>query len=291
MLGKRKKAARPVRLSDKPEVYYRNQLNSLIRAMNLAIECEVMPVVKREKPDYTGDAVPTFDGWADRVIAALQAVGATFATEAFQQQARRIAVGTVSMADAESTQAFLKSVNSAVGVDLSNMIQSEGLTDYIEASISQNINLISSVRDQYLAQVQSAVLEGMRAGDAPTSIAKRIQEESGVSRRRAKLIARDQVAKLNSDITERRQEAAGVTHYRWVTSKDQRVSGAPSGKYPNAKIKCYEIARKDEGNGPGVYSWKRGASYAGQTNLHPGRAHVGCRCTSTPIFSWELSGK
>lgn len=291
MLAKRKKAARPVRVSNKPETYYRSQLNSLIRAMNLAIEREVMPVVKQEKPEYTGDSTPTMDAWSERIIAALQAASEAFVTEAFEAQARRIAVGTVSMADAESTQAFLKSVNRAVGVDLSAMIQAEGIADYVDASVAQNVNLIKSVRDQYLAQVQSAVLEGMRAGDAPSSIAKRIQQESGVSRRRAKLIARDQVAKLNSDITEKRQSAAGVTHYRWVTSKDQRVSGAPSGKYPNAKIKCYEIARKDVGNGPGVYSWKEGASYAGQTNLHPGRAHVGCRCTSTPVFSWELENQ
>lgn len=291
MIQKRARSAKAVNPTNKAEKYYRAQLSSMIRAMNVAISEEVMPVVKAEKREYTGDAMPTMDGWADRITAALQAVAAQFVGEAFTSQAMRISAGTVSMADAESTQAFVKSVNRAVGVDLTPVLDESSMSDYLEASVAQNVNLITSVKDQHLTNVQSAVMEGMRAGEAPSTIAKRIQKESGVSQRRAKIIARDQTAKLNSDITERRQESAGITHYRWVTSRDRRVSGAPSGAYPNAKIKCYEIARKDIGNGPGVYSWKDGAAYGGETKLHPGRAHIGCRCTSSPVFKWELEGQ
>ncbi|WP_220387564.1 phage minor head protein [Alloalcanivorax xenomutans] len=284
---KKRRPARPSRKDESVEVFYRGQLRSLVRLINQVIAAEVMPVVKQEKPAYTGDAL-TMDGWAERVRAALQAAADQFTTATFAAQAERVAQDMVRRADAVSTGAFVESVNRAIGVDLSNMIDSERLQEELEAAVAENISLIRSIPQQHFTRLESIVLNGMRNGQTPTTIANNIRELSGVTYRRARFIARDQVAKLNGDITEARQSAAGITHYRAVDAGDERVTGRPGGRYPNAKIKCWEIARRDIGYGPGVYTWKEGASYAGQKGLHPGKHHPGCRCTATPVFEWEL---
>jgi len=293
LLAKRKRPAKPIQPSDAVERYYRTQLRSLVRAMARAVAEEVMPVVRDEKAAYIGDADRSvvMDRWIDRVIEALQRASALFIGQAFEAQAARVARSTVSMAEAESTKAFLKSVNQAVGVDLSPVLSQQGMAEYIDASVLDNVALIRSVSEQYFERVQNIVLGGMRNGDHPTSIAKALQHQTGITDRRAKAIARDQVAKLNSQIVQRRQVQAGITHFRWVTANDERVTGRPGGRYANAKIKCYEIAKRDIGFGPGVYPWSRGASYAGETNLYPGRAHVACRCTASPVFEWQLPNR
>ena len=54
-------------------------------------------------------------------------------------------------------------------------------------------------------------------------VAKSIRDMGDVTRSRAELIARDQVLKLNAEVTQRRHEAAGITEFVWSTSRDERV--------------------------------------------------------------------
>ena len=229
------------------------------------------------KAEYTADS-PALD----RIIAALRKMSARFTSAAYTNQAERLARTTLSMAEADSSQAFVKSVNRAVGVDMSALMTQESLQGYIDLAVADNVNLIKSIAGRYFEEIEATVISGMRQGETSAVIARRIQSETGATYKRAKFIARDQMAKANSDIVKRRQQQAGITRFKWSTSQDQRVSGNPAGKYPNAKIKCYQISRRDIGYGPGVYLTSQGASYAGETRLFPGRGHINCRCTSTP---------
>lgn len=298
----RRRSARPRKnLGKDVERFYRAQLRSLVRAISKEVEAEVVPIVKQEKTEYLADSDTTSpqhwkslyirDNWADRVIEALRGIAGRFTTGAFASQYERLAARTVSMAESESTSAFVKSVNQAVGVDMTPMMTSEGMADYIQAAAYQNSELIKSVPADYLKRVENAVIGGIRDGEAPTTISRRIRESTGVTKRQADRIARDQTAKLTSEITERRQTQAGIKYYKAVDAGDERVTGRPGGKYPKAKISCWGIARQDIGYGPGVYRWDQGASWGGQKGLHPGRHHPQCRCTASPIFEWELPKK
>lgn len=273
----RKRSARPRDPTDRIEKFYRAQITSLVRLISKEVKEEIVPIIKEEKAQYRGsmDSVATMDGWADRIIEALNSLLAKYTgpQSVFQSQYERLAQRTVSMADAESTEAFVNSVNKAVGVDLNPVLDQEGMRDYIDAATWSNLQLIKSVPEEYFKRIENAVMGGVRGGDAPTKIAQNIQEATGISRRRAQLIARDQSAKLTGEITERRQRQAGVKYFRWVTSKDQRVGDDHR-----------RAARRDVGYGPGVYRWdnppKEGV---------PGNAsRPNCRCTATPVFEFEL---
>lgn len=95
-----------------------------------------------------------------------------------------------------------------------------------------NARLITSVREDFMTEVEDrvagAVAAGQRAEDLELLIREKIlgngyETDIAKARRRATLIARDQVGKLTSQLAQARQEALGVKRYRWRTSRDERV--------------------------------------------------------------------
>lgn len=270
--------------SKEAELYYHRQLRSLVRAMASELIASLEPELKRLKPQYIADARVTLDGWTDQILAAIRRVSSRFSSPLFEAQIQRVAAGTISRAEADNAEDFRDSINKAVGVDFQLITKPKGMVDYLEASTAENVNLIKSIPADYFKQVETIVLGGMKDGLAPTAIAKQIQETTGVTARRAKLIARDQVSKLNSDLTRQRQAAAGIEFYKSVDAGDVRVTGNPAGKYPNSKISCWGIARQDIGYGPGIYKVADGATWKGATNLHPGKHHPLCRCVGIAMI-------
>ena len=79
-------------------------------------------------------------------------------------------------------------------------------------------------------------------------------------------------------------KVAGVKLFRWVDTGDNKTTGKPTGKYPNSRIKCWEIAAKKTRYGIGVYTVSEGATNGGKTGLHPKLAHPFCRCEGVPII-------
>ena len=287
LMGQRKKkprAPKPVRPSEDAERYYRGQLRSLVRLMASELVAALEPELKRLKPDYIADSLVTMDGWAEQILSAIRKVSSRFTSSLFESQITRVAASTISRAEADNAEDFRDSVNKAVGVDFELITKPKGMTDYLEASTAENVNLIKSIPSEYFQKVETLVLGGMKDGLAPTAIARQIQEETGVTARRAKLIARDQTSKLNSDLTRQRQAAAGIEFYKSSDAGDVRVAGNPAGKYPNAKVSCWGIARQDIGYGVGIYKVADGATWKGETGLHPGKHHILCRCVALAMI-------
>lgn len=287
---KRRRKAKPIRHADDVERFYRVQLRSLVRAMARRVDELVVPVIKAERDDYIEDAAPTFDDWSDRVTTALDVAAGEFLSASMEAQFRRLASAVVERAEQTTTQRLIDSVKGAVGVDLRPILSERGMADYINAATQQNVELITSLPNEYFKRIRTTVYQGMMDGVHPSALVDQIREDTGVSRRRAELLARDQTSKIVSQVTEKRQRQAGIEYYQSIDAGDIRVSGRPGGRYPNARISCWGIARRDIGFGPGVYRLDEGASWAGETGLHPGRHHPLCRCVAAPRFEWEVEG-
>lgn len=137
--------------------------------------------------------------------------------------------------------------------------------------VSQNTSLIKSVPTQYMAKVEQIVRTGVIAGTSSREIAKQVKDAAGVSDRRAKIIARDQIGKANGELTQYRQTDLGVEEYKWSTAKDERVRGNPSGRFPKAIPSHW--AREGK-----TFSWDNAPSGG-----HPGMAIL-CRCYGDPVW-------
>jgi SPP1 gp7 family putative phage head morphogenesis protein len=158
------------------------------------------------------------------------------------------------------TTQFMQSAHKALGVDLTAVVRQEDLGDYLRAAAARNTSLISSLSTNTVKQVEQAVLAAGIRGDSVQALKAVLTNQLGIADRRAQLIARDQTAKLNSDLNKIRQQQAGIDRYTWLTSHDERVrplhqgldgkvydwgkpTGAEDGLPPGQPIQCRCVAR------------------------------------------------
>ena len=92
-----------------------------------------------------------------------------------------------------------------------------------ELFVHQNMKLIQSLPQNLVDQVEQIVLTGLRQGLHVRDLERSIKDKLAITKQKAQLIARDQVSKYSGDLTKHHQTYAGITHYRWETSRDERV--------------------------------------------------------------------
>jgi len=91
--------------------------------------------------------------------------------------------------------------------------------------------------------VQEAVHDGVRVEE----LKDRLRGLDGITKRRAEVIARDQVVKYNGKMTEIRHKDIGVRRYRWRTSKNGRVRD----EHRAREGKLFYYARPPKDGAPG----------------------------------------
>jgi len=104
-----------------------------------------------------------------------------------------------------------------------DVTQGGKLTALYDAWAAENVALIESIPAQFFAEIETKVKDAVSSGRLTRDVVKEIQGRYGVAESRAKLIARDQIGKLNGDLTKQRQTSLGIESYIWSTSRDERV--------------------------------------------------------------------
>lgn len=127
-------------------------------------------------------------------------------------------------------------------------------------AVERNVRLIRSIPARHFDEIAEIVSTGVRSGLQGEVIAAQILGRFGVARRRAELIAVDQVGKFYSSLDDRRMRALGVEAYYWRTSKDERVR-------PEHEARDGQLFRMDDPPPDG----------------HPGEP-VRCRCYREPVI-------
>lgn len=79
----------------------------------------------------------------------------------------------------------------------------------IDAAVAENVALIKSIPQQYLTQVEGAVMRSVREGRDLSTLSRELRQQYGVTKRRAALIALDQNNKATADMTRARQAEKG----------------------------------------------------------------------------------
>jgi len=158
-------------------------------------------------------------------------------------------------------------IHEAIGVDVSRLLQANGpLLQSMRGATAENIALIKTIPEQYFDRVTETVTSGWVEGLRWESLVEQVQHDGDVTENRAKLIARDQTAKMNSAFNAERQQQVGIEKYEWQTSGDERV------RESHAEVDGH-VFRWDE---PGPVA----GSVAGEP-CHPGQ-DIQCRCVPIP---------
>ena len=123
-----------------------------------------------------------------------------------------------------SIKDWKRMVKATLGIDLlEDYYNGDFYKRALEDWTRQNVELIKTIPHQNLSRMREIALDGYRNGTTTTRIVKAIKKEYGTGRSHARLIARDQISKLNSEITQKQQRDAGVEEYIWSDSGDGRV--------------------------------------------------------------------
>jgi SPP1 gp7 family putative phage head morphogenesis protein len=164
------------------------------------------------------------------------------------------------------------------------------LDDAIGIWSTNNFRLVKSLSDEYIKKLNNTVLEGVSAGRPWDDIMKDVRKmDKNMTRSRARLLARDQVGKLNGQLTKRRNQEAGVSLYDWLTAGDERVRPVDprlqaSTSVPNHRLMSGTTNKWDDAtvmSEDGGKTWKKRPS--NMQGAIPG-SQIQCRCTAASKF-------
>lgn len=251
--AEKKKRVNPVRNPKGPEVKYRKWLQGLTRQLKKDTQEQILPLLKTLQAEYVNDA------YARTLEQAFENLRRNY--QDIDRNAKIVANSFTEDMNQTNKKRFYKAMEGAVGIDLNNILQSEGLEDIMYATTRENVALIKTIPEEYFKRIETIVFTGTTQGRRATSMIQEIQKVGKVTENRARLIARDQSSKLNSALNQQRSQNLGVEEYVWRTAGDERVRD--SHKTKNGKVFRWDNPPKDTG--------------------HPGQ-DIQCRCVAQPII-------
>lgn len=192
----------------------------------------------------------------------------------------------IDAADKSHKKTFTKEFKRVLGVD--PIGKEPGLEEHLRLTSDDNVNKITTLSSNYFEEIQDSVTRALRSGTGNKSVVKEVQaiiDKAGDnSRARAKLIATDQIQKLNGDLDKKRQQANGGSRYYWRTRRNARVrdKANSNGYSDHAQL---EGAVFEWGQPPiTVFKGKR----SGERN-EPGQ-DILCKCLAEMVID-DLLGK
>lgn len=248
-------------MSKRTELWYRQQLKLFVKTMTDDIE----RALQQPQGSFFMDDAKGFQAISAK---ALMKVLEKYEKSDRTSQAENIANGFVSRGDAQNHAEVSTNLKNQTGIDLAGYLRnSPNITEKVNAMTSANVQLIKSIRSQYLDKVQNAVMQAMVKGTLNKDLATQIKVLGQTTEKRAMFIARDQSSKLNAALTQARHEDIGIKKYMWSTSLDERVRDSHADK----EGLIFEYANPPADTG------------------HPGH-DFNCRCVAIPVFD-EVQAK
>lgn len=196
-----------------------------------------------------------------RVIRRLRRRWLTRFRDDAEDLARHFATAVHRRSDAELRK-ILKHAGIGVEFRISRSAQSA-----LTAIVNENVSLIRSIPEQYLTQVEGAVMRSIVAGRDLASLTADLQHQHGVARRRAELISLDQNNKASSAIQRIQYLDLGISRAIWRHSH--------AGREPRPTHVAMDGEEYDVAKG----MWDP----AERAYIAPGQL-IRCRCYSQPIL-------
>lgn len=255
------------RYPHREEVVYYRRLRYILELVQYVIERDIVPrlpgLLDETGPTRRLDSAKDIDdAFAAAAAAAQKVLPEPIIKSAAQSTALRVTEW--------SADQFQQQVERVVKVNLYD--DTSGLGEHLELFVSDNVKLIKSLAVGHLEAVKGVVTRGARAGLHHTEVRKQIQQQFGVTKNRAALIATDQIGKLNGELNQLRQTNLGVRRYRWSTSLDERVRKTHQSL--EGSIQLWAV--------PPVVDPRTGE------RGHPGQP-IRCRCSAIPIIDDVLA--
>lgn len=180
---------------------------------------------------------------------------------------RRWSQNMVANVNNVSKRNIVKAAKSA-DLEIEPLLKDDKLNPFFDNVVDANIGLIRSISSDKMTSFKTALVDALSQDMSKDTFAKIIRDQFDVTRSKARIIARDQVNKLNGSLNKYRQEQLGGERYIWRTSGDERVR---------------EDHHKLDGK---IFYWSKPpiTNRRKKTKNHPG-LDINCRCIAEMVLS------
>ena len=155
-------------------------------------------------------------------------------------------------------------LSNEIGKNLRREINTAPTGQIMREFMDEQVRLITSLPLDAASKVHELTLEGIVTGRRAEDIKRDVLKLGAMTENRAKMIARTEVARTASVLTQARCNHVGITHYVWETCDDESVR--QSHKEMNGKI----------------VAWAETPLLSDGTRTHAGQ-FINCRCYPSPI--------
>lgn len=271
MARKRKKIV-PMKYPVGHEYAYRTSLLRQNRELKLLLKKHMAPIVPEMVLEVTHKHLPTGqirqDAWQDTLHNVMQRIAKGMIPPVNKTIKDMKRIGP--LVGEYNKDEWKKLIRSQYGVN--PIAENPGKWEPLLNNWAENnALLIKDIPFKTMNQIKDKTVEALMSGKSARDMADDVyeimSERTDVSDSRARLIARDQVAKLNGQFTEERQTDMGISSYTWRTVGDERVR---------------ETHAAVDGQ---VFSWD--SPPAETDDNHPGEDYQ-CRCWAEPVLPEEL---
>lgn len=201
--------------------WYKRELTKLATAMILKCEKKILSVYNKLS-SATDSAVFTFDdSLSSRERIEINKLSKEF-EEVFKAKSSELAkrlmnkesnYANTTLHNSFGTERFDTAVNNFL---LSKPAVSPELADKFKAAVTENVNLIRSIKSRYFEQITGAVSRSITDGTGIKYLTEELKKYKRMTNRRALLIARDQTHKAYNFLTFEKMKGIGINKWQWI---------------------------------------------------------------------------
>lgn len=189
---------------------YRKRLQRLIDEMGRSFAWWIRAAYRANEPRMAMDATPAKE--LQEAVERLAGRWQRRFDDAAPELARWFAQAASRRSDRQLAQ-ILRDAGISVRFNMT-----PAMRDVVAATVEQNVQLIKSIPQQFLTQVQGSVMRSVQAGRDVGGLVQELQQNFGVTRRRAAFISLDQNNKATAALQKARQTELGIEEGIWIHS-------------------------------------------------------------------------
>lgn len=249
------------------ERWYQRQITKLVKKWDKTAKDYVSTILSRyikQGASLVTDASddPSERSWVDQFMDDLARLGIVLEATDSDSNLTKLTSRFCTVVD---TFAYrnVKAQFAIVGIDpISSDI---AIRDYVKAKIGENTQLIKSLRQDYVQDLQKDIYRSITKGQGVPEVTKQITERTEMANRHAALIANDQTGTILGQLDAYRSKKAGAEKYIWTSMEDERVR-------PRHQELDRTVQRYDDPDG-------------GDDGQLPGEP-IRCRCVADPVLDF-----
>lgn len=209
----------PPKTTKLAELEYYNQLKPIVDYIHTSFNRVVMPVVSKKA--IQKQIVVTDASALSQINAAFAKFHAEVNKRITEKDIDNLAAKVVN-SQVKRNKMQWQAKTKTVGISIKGKQSFKGEQDYIKSRIETNTTLIKNLKSQYIEELNIDLKYSYEQGRPSSLLAKDIEKRFGITKRRAKLIARNETKNTNAQLNKKQAMELGFGNPKWQTMMDGR---------------------------------------------------------------------